>query len=410
MARHYDDWLKSFVDYASYGEAPKRMYFWVGVSAIAGALRRRVWIDQAYFQWYPNFYIILVAPPGIVSKSTTADVGLGLLRQVPNIKFGPAVVTWQALVQGFAQGAEAFEYGGQWITMSPMTIVSSEFGNLLNPHDKEMVDMLVNLWDGKPFTKMTKMSGTDEVVNPWINVIAATTPEWIAGSFPEYMIGGGLTSRCVFVYADKKEKFVAYPGLHVPDDMAYRAANLVHDLEHISTKLCGPYKLTPDAIAWGEAWYRRHYEIDSLTMDSTRFGGYVARKQTHIHKLAMVIAAARRDELLITQEDLEVAYTMVTDLEPEMAKVFERIGQKEESGHAQRLVRMVQARGRIPYVEVFRFLQPHFPEKSQLENIVATCVAGGYFHIAQIGSEYFCIAGKPGELKLDLSAARPPVQ
>jgi hypothetical protein len=50
-------------------------------STLAGALRRRVWLDQAYFRWHPNFYIVLVAPPGIVSKSTTAGVGMSLAQK-----------------------------------------------------------------------------------------------------------------------------------------------------------------------------------------------------------------------------------------------------------------------------------------------------------------------------------------
>ena len=70
--RNYSDWLKAYMEYAGYGEAPKYMHFWTGVSVIAGALRRKVWIDEIYFKWYPNFYIIFVAPPGVVSKSTTA--------------------------------------------------------------------------------------------------------------------------------------------------------------------------------------------------------------------------------------------------------------------------------------------------------------------------------------------------
>ena len=156
MSRKLNDWLDAFVAYASYGEAPKRMYFWVGVSTIAGALRRRVWIDQAYFSWYPNLYIVLVAPPGIVSKSTTADVGMSLLREVRDIKFGPSVVTWQSLVKSFADSLEQFPVGDTFFTMSPLTIVSSEFGNLLNPKDRDMVDMLVNLWDGKSFVKATR--------------------------------------------------------------------------------------------------------------------------------------------------------------------------------------------------------------------------------------------------------------
>jgi hypothetical protein len=77
-----------------------------------------------------------------------------------------------------------------------------------------MVDLLVSLWDGKQgaFEKKTKGSGSDSVENPWINLIACTTPAWIAGNFPEYMIGGGFTSRCIFVYAEKKAKLVAYPS------------------------------------------------------------------------------------------------------------------------------------------------------------------------------------------------------
>lgn len=396
MARKYSDWLTAFCDYASFGEAPRRMYFWTGVSAIAGALRRRVWIDQAYFKWQPNFYIILVAPPGIVSKSTTADVGMALLRQVSEIKFGPSVVTWQALVQSFAQSMESFLINGELQTMSAMTLVSSEFGNLLNPQDRDMVDMLVNLWDGKPFTKHTKMSGTDTVVNPWINIIACTTPEWIAGSFPEYMIGGGFTSRCVFVYADTKEKYVAYPGLHVPTDLKQVEANLVHDLEHIAVNLAGEYKLTQDAVAWGEEWYRVHYEKDAKGMEGSRFGGYVARKQTHIHKLAMVLAASTRDELVITADDLKVAYTMVTDLEREMPKVFERIGMKEESQHIERLVRYIEGKGgAIPYTEAFRLLQGQFPYKRDLENALEGLIASGRMILWQKPGEGFWLKAIP---------------
>ena len=174
MTRQFPDWLSAFMDYASYGEAPRHMYFWSGVSAVAGALRRKVWIDQAYFKWFPNFYIVLVAPPGIVSKSTTAGIAMNLLRKVPGIRFGPDVVTWPALISAFAEATEGFELNSEVHVMSALTLESSEFGNLLNPQDKDMVDLLVALWDGKPgtFEKKTKHSGNDSVENPWINLIA----------------------------------------------------------------------------------------------------------------------------------------------------------------------------------------------------------------------------------------------
>lgn len=383
MARKHEDWLTAFMQYASYGEAPKHVYFWVGAATLAGALRRRVWIDQAYFQWYPNLYVILVAPPGIVSKSTTADIGISLLRRVPNIRFGPAVITWQALVQAFAASAEAFEHNNEWITMSPMTISSSEFGNLLNPHDKDMVDMLVNLWDGKSFQKKTKMSGDDEVINPWLNIVACTTPEWIAGSFPEYMIGGGFTSRCVFVYADEKANYVAYPRLNVPSDLQARADNLVHDLEWISTKLCGEYLLDKKATEWGIEWYRKHYSEDAAGLDPSRYGGYVARKQTHIHKLAMILAASQRDQLIITEDDLKTAHAMVTTLEAEMPKVFDKIGMKDDAVHMERVLRLVVQRGAAPLELIYRTFGRQFPQAGELEGVVTTLCRAGQLRMEQ---------------------------
>jgi Protein of unknown function (DUF3987) len=379
MARHFDDWLTAFVDYAKFGEAPRRMYFWSGVSALAGALRRKVWIDQIYFRWYPNFYICLVAPPGIVSKSTTAGIGMNLLRQVPDIRFGPDVVTWQALVKTFADSAENFEYLGYQHVMSPITLESSEFGNLLNPQDKEMVDLLVSLWDGKQggFEKKTKGSGNDIIENPWINLIACTTPSWIAGNFPEYMIGGGFTSRCVFVYADQKSKYVAYPSLDVPTDLAETQRKLVEDLTHISKNLTGEYKLSADAIEWGKLWYEDHYTKLHEHLDDERFGGYIARKQTHIHKLAMVLAASASDRMVITAENLALADAMVTDLEPDMVHVFSKIGKGETSLHTDRFIWYVRKRGRCLFMEAYQHIHSYFPQFREFEDMLTGCQKAG---------------------------------
>ena len=382
------------MEYSSYGEAPKHMYFWTAISTLAGALRRQVWLDQAYFRWHPNFYIILVAPPGIVSKSTTAGVGMQLLKKVPDIKFGPDVVTWQALVGAFAESTMSFEYEAEFHSMSALTIESSEFGNLLNPSDKEMVDLLVSLWDGKPgaFEKRTKGSGNDTIVNPWINLIACTTPAWIAGNFPEYMIGGGFTSRCIFVYADKKAKYVAYPGLDVPKNIAQTAQMLVDDLATISL-MVGEYHLTPDAVDYGKAWYESHYATKNIELDDDRFGGYLARKQTHIHKLAMILAAAESSNLVITAAHLSLANTMVSDLEPDMQFVFSKIGKSEDALYVERLIWYVHKRGGCKWSEAYRFVHQHFPKMQDFESVMTGCIKAGYLILKQQGSEMMLLPG-----------------
>jgi hypothetical protein len=400
--RNYPDWLTAFQDYASFGEAPRRMYFWVGISTIAGALRRHVWIDQHYFKWFANLYVILVAPPGVVAKTTTADIGMDLLRRVPGVQFGPSVVSWQALVQAFGTSAEAFAVPdtGEYQTHSPMTISSGEFGNLLNPQDKEMVDMLVNLWDGKGFRKVTKHSGSDDVVNPWINIIACTTPAWIAGNFPEYMIGGGFTSRCVFVYADKKERFVAYPGDNMPEDIHLQADKLVADLEHISVNIVGEYVLTPEAKEWGRDWYQTHNTTRPTHLQDERFGGYIARKQTFVHKIAMILAASQRDELIVTKSDLEIAAVMVTDLEMEMINVFRKIGRSDISVAADRLVGYMKLRRECPYAEAYRYIHAQFPSMKDFEDVLKGLIVAGFISLTQV-------AGTPSLRYNDIEGTTP---
>ena len=63
---------------------------------------------------------------------------------------------------------------------------------------------------------------------------------WIAlpagsgSAFPDYMVGGGFTSRMIFVYTDKKRQFVAYPKKHFDPAVEALRDNLIHDLKQIS--------------------------------------------------------------------------------------------------------------------------------------------------------------------------------
>jgi hypothetical protein len=245
--------------------------------------------------------------------------------------------------------------------MCAITIAASELGNFLNPSDREMVDLLVSLWDGQKgtFKKLTKTQGQDDIINPWVNMIACTTPAWLAGNFPEYMIGGGFASRCIFVYAEEKRQFVAYPRKSMPLDHVDIKRKLIEDLIMISN-IRGEYILTPEAERWGTLWYENHHKNRPKLLDNDRFGGYIARKQTHIHKVAMILAASVRQETVIEVDDLVEANILVSGLEQHMPKVFDKIGVSPEAKGQAELVSVVRAHGVITnndlYKQLFRIL------------------------------------------------------
>jgi len=344
MNRNIPNWVMGYVEYTKHMEAPDLFHMWTAIGTVAGALRGKVWIDMGYFKWKPNFFIILVAPPGIVSKSTTLGVGMSLLRELESIHFGPDSVTWQALTESFIEAQEIVKDVGP---MSALTIAASELGTFLDPRNREMIDVLCDLWDGRnvPWKRRTKAEGLSEIRNPWLNFLGCTTPGWLEENFPEYAIRGGFTSRTVFVYADAKRDLIAYPNLRLNEFKAEFASlrrHLVNDLRKIAV-VQGEYYLTPGAFSWGQAWYARHWKRDSNEhLDKETYGGYLARKQTHIHKVAMVLAAAVSDEMVIHEGHLEQADFLVTQLEDQMINVFRHITDNRDAMLSMQMFEMVR--------------------------------------------------------------------
>jgi hypothetical protein len=381
MARIYENWLKAYVNHTRFSESPNAFHFWTGVATVAGALERKVWIDQLHFQWTPNFYIVLVGPPGVAAKSTSIRAGLSILEKIPTVHMGPSSATWQALAEALRDAEKGVTVPGQSETeiMSCLTIGVSELGTLLRPEDKEFVDLLTAMWDGQKETyrRKTKTQGDTVVHNPWLNIIGCTTPAWLKENFPDVLIGGGLTSRMVFVFSETKRQLIAYPAKHVPTAQYHREEDfLFQDLLAIS-ELTGPYQLSKEAEAWGEEWYRLHWTAARNNhMASERFAGYYARKQTHLHKLAMVIAASKRDELVITMEDLQEANVLITDLEVDMQHVFSSIGVSQSAKISSEILNLIKNHKQITVQDLWKLCFNTTAKKDFSEAVTAIADAG----------------------------------
>jgi hypothetical protein len=151
---------------------------------------------------------------------------------------------------------------------------------------------------------------------------------------------------------------------------------LVQDLEQIAM-MTGEFRISPEAREWGKAWYKNFWETASTRMDDQMLEGYAARKQTHMHKVAMIISAARSNDLLIGVEDLQLANTMLEDLEQDMPRVFSRIGRTEDSMQAERFIDFVTRKGSVPYHDAYKMIHLYFPDFRDFEGILQGCLNSG---------------------------------
>jgi hypothetical protein len=205
------------------------------------------------------------------------------------------------------------------------------------------------------------------------------------------MIGGGFTSRCVFVYASEKHKYVAYPGLVMPPQILEQKAKLIQDLEQISL-LQGDYTIHPDAVEWGEKWYVNHYNNRPPHLNNERFGGYIARKQTHMHKLAMVLSAARRGDLQLTVSDLEEANAELSALEEMMPKVFEQIGKSDDSRIADEVISIIRGLHQPLYAEAFSTCFRIVPDIDRFNQLIESLKQAGRLALHPAGKTVRLVA------------------
>lgn len=376
-------WLDDFVEYASHGESPPKYLFWTGVATIAGALRRKVWIQEHGFQWTPNFYILLVGPPGGPKKTTSINFGMNFLGRVEGINFGPSDLTWQQLITHMADSRMIYKIGDADFEASCVTVAIDEFGTFFDPAERKLVDSMTSLWDSKlgVYRKETKTQGCDEIVNPWLNIIAGTTPGWLADNFNSKLLRSGFASRPVFLYEEEPVKNVAYPSQQVPDcsRQGMLEESLMSRLREYA-EYSGPFVMSPEAYEWGVEWYGR-YKVQQAAMEDKREAAFYERKQTHLHKLAMILCVARGDFPLIKPEHLIEADARLTALDPDIRTIFGFVGQTRMSQAASEMWEIVRKTGAIKKKDVYRKYFFRTMDSTEFETALKSIVASGYVEL-----------------------------
>jgi len=322
--RNLPDWIDSFMLLTEDSEPPILFRKWTAISTIAAALQRKVRVELGIsLTFYPNLYVVLVGPPS-TGKGTAMKYSSDIIEKVPAIKLSAQATSLQALIRRMKETNLTdidLETGDQQYHSS-MTIFSNEFTVFLGYHNRELIASLCDWYDClNRWTYDTIKRDKEEIIGVWVNMLAGTTPDLIQSSLPIESIGGGLTSRIVFVYEEEKHKLVIFPK----EDVRLQQM-LVHDLEQISM-MSGTFSFTEDFISYYSDWC--HQADQNPPFYDKKFDGYCGRRRKQLQTLAMICSASRGEDMVLTEDDLSRAAKLLAEVEIKMGLVFRGMGKSD---------------------------------------------------------------------------------
>jgi hypothetical protein len=347
VARELSDWLENYLVYTENSESPLSYHVWCGLSVIAGALQRKV-----YLRWglgrvvYPNLYVVLIGPSGRTRKGVAIGIAKEFLKQVPGVTVAPESSSGrQAMILAMKRAASNFQdpVDGKIKFHCALTAFSEELSVFLGQGDIAYLSNLTDWYDSKDdWEYETVGRGKDTLTGLCLNLLGGTAPDWIQSMIPQEALGGGFTSRIIFIVEEAKRKLV--PEYNpTPEELALGEI-LTRDLERLS-QLAGEVTFAEDAKKLYIDWYIEQDTALSAgkpAITDTRFAGYCERRATHLQKLMILCSASRGDDLLLRGEDFRRALQLLINAEQTMPKTFGGLGKSRVSDETDTILNYIK--------------------------------------------------------------------
>lgn len=330
--RKLDNWLLRYIDYTKDTESAPLFHKWTGISMIASVLQKKVWFNLGRIRVNSNLFIILTAEPGIARKTQALNFGEDILAEIQLVHRSADSTSPQAMLDDLEAAQEEDQLpSGEVFKHNSLSVISGEFESFLG-QKKDNTKMLITLTDlfdckQRPYKTHTRHSGNVNITSPWLNVFAATTPSSLANCLPSAAIGGGLTTRILFIWAD-----AGGGKCPIPEETEYVLKSrelLIHDLSMIR-KIAGNYDFAKSSKAWWIDWYNKYEQLDPNRLcKEPAFAGWYSRKPLFILKLAMILTAAKHSKREVEIEEFQIAIELLEEIEGTMANTFVAVGRSE---------------------------------------------------------------------------------
>jgi hypothetical protein len=333
-------WRPVFSDFrAAYSHCTEGSdaFLYGGLYVLAGlVLGRNARLAYGTPTW-ANAYVANVGATGRSRKSTAQGYARGLLPEIDDgIEHSPGIGSPEGLLGLLESGAGP---------PKRVLVDIGELATLLRKGAQDatrgLIPMLVDLFDCPQRARLPNRKNPIEVRNPFLSVLASTTPEWLRRDLQADDVRGGLAGR--FLYMTGTEK-PAIPLPPLPDQNA-----LVHTKEQLIEARdrhadVRTYGFSPEAQEVFVGWY---HEEHARSYESPILDAVAARLHLTAMKTAL-IHCALEDTGAVTADQIRAAIAFADYQRLAQAWVFSGYGDSRGLEVERRVVAALEKHGPLP--------------------------------------------------------------
>lgn len=290
-------------------------------------------------------FVFLVGPPA-TRKSSAIKIAQNLVADAGYAKFAFESTSREKFLMDFEVGFENLDSAGDFDVAKAMEtemaptektvrecyICADEFVDFIGLKNYNFLNLLTKLFDNHAiYPERLKNSKSVMIPNPTINILGGLTPASLSLVLPPEMVGQGLTSRLLLVDCGKIPRKITFP--REPDIQIGK--QLIQGLKDIM-EMNGEVKIGGAAKKMLDRIYQTYPPLPDA-----RLQHYCARRFSHLLKLCIIFSALR-GTLIITEEIVEQANTVLSYTEATMHLALGEFGEAKNSAAMQKVMEVLK--------------------------------------------------------------------
>ena len=318
--RHFTDWVAGYLDYTAEYEPPPAYNLWTALSVLSTAASRQVWFPFGNSRIWPNLYTVFVGPSGC-GKTQAMRKGKPFIDCL-DIPMSPDKSTGAKLLHRMSQAVQPAGNTRDGILKTPFLIYAEELPSFLGDkaYTSGLLADLTALWDcpEPAWVKSTMKDDNVSIPNPYVCLLAGSTPQGLFDTLPHNTMGQGFTSRIIFVYSDYNNKRVPVPPYTSKHKELF--TQLLEDLQAIQSTV-GPMQMTISAEElWTSFYTNRGNPVDRFEDDRSQ--GFASREPVFILKLAQLFSLAESNDKVIRVYHVQTAIDTLAAVTAQLPLVY----------------------------------------------------------------------------------------